>query len=131
MVAGVRGMKLMKTCLIVDDSRVVRKVSRHMVETLGLAVREAADGQEALDACALEMPDVILLDWNMPVMSGIDFILQLRASPGGDAPKVVFCTTENDVAHIREAIQAGANEYVMKPFDHETLQIKLQLVGAA
>jgi len=121
----------MKTCLIVDDSRVVRKVSRHMVETLGLAVREAADGQEALDACASEMPDVILLDWNMPVMSGIDFILQLRASPGGDAPKVVFCTTENDVAHIREAIQAGANEYVMKPFDHETLQIKLQLVGAA
>ncbi|MCP5396370.1 MAG: response regulator [Sphingomonadaceae bacterium] len=121
----------MKTCLIVDDSRVIRKVSRHMVEAIGLAVEEAANGQEALDACAQAMPDVILLDWNMPVMSGIEFITRLRASPGGEAPKVVFCTTENDAAHIREAVQAGANEYVMKPFDHETLQIKLQLVGVA
>jgi two-component system chemotaxis response regulator CheY len=77
------------------------------------------------------MPDVVLLDWNMPVMTGIEFLALLRKYPGGDAPKVVFCTTENDVAHIREAIAAGADEYVMKPFDHETLQIKLQLVGFA
>lgn|SRR5512139_4019172 len=121
----------MKTCLIVDDSRVIRKVSRHMVESLGLTVDEAANGQEALALCDQAMPDVILLDWNMPIMSGIEFITHLRQRPGGDQPKVVFCTTENDVAHIREAIQAGADEYVMKPFDHETLQIKLQLVGAA
>jgi len=67
----------------------------------------------------------------MPVMTGIEFLVHLRARPGGDRPKVVFCTTENDVAHIREAISAGADEYVMKPFDHETLQIKLQLVGFA
>ena len=121
----------MKTCLIVDDSRVIRKVSRHMVETLGFTVEEAADGQEALSMCAKAMPDVILLDWNMPVMSGIEFITLLRQSANGGTPKVVFCTTENDVAHIREAIDAGADEYVMKPFDHETLQIKLQLVGVA
>jgi two-component system chemotaxis response regulator CheY len=121
----------MKTCLIVDDSRVIRKVSRHMVETLGFAVEEAADGQEALAMCDKDMPDVILLDWNMPVMSGIEFITLLRQRSNGGAPKVVFCTTENDVAHIREAIDAGADEYVMKPFDHETLQIKLQLVGLA
>lgn len=121
----------MKTCLIVDDSRVIRKVSRHMVESLGFEVSEAGDGQEALDRCDGVMPDVILLDWNMPVMSGIEFITMLRQRPGGSQPKVVFCTTENDVAHIREAIDAGADEYVMKPFDHETLQIKLQLVGVA
>jgi two-component system, chemotaxis family, chemotaxis protein CheY len=121
----------MKTCLIVDDSRVIRKVSRHMVESLGLEVDEAGNGQEALDRCDVAMPDVILLDWNMPVMSGIEFLTHLRARTNGGAPKVVFCTTENDVAHIREAIQAGADEYVMKPFDHETLQIKLSLVGAA
>ena len=102
-----------------------------MVETMGLLVEEAADGSEALGLCDRAMPDVILLDWNMPVMSGIEFITHLRARPNGATPKVVFCTTENDVAHIREAIQAGADEYVMKPFDHETLQIKLQLVGAA
>ncbi len=121
----------MRTCLIVDDSRVIRKVSRHILETLGFAVEEAEHGKAALEACERQLPDVILLDWNMPVMTGIEFIAHLRRRPGGDRPKVVFCTTENDVAHIREAIQAGADEYVMKPFDHETLQIKLQLVGFA
>lgn len=119
----------MKTCLIVDDSRVIRKVSRHILETLKFDVSEAENGQEGLNHCQETMPDVVLLDWNMPVMTGIEFIIQLRKLPGGDAPKVVFCTTENDIAHIREAISAGADEYVMKPFDHETLQIKLQLVG--
>ena len=119
----------MKNCLIIDDSRVIRKVSRHILESLGFSVGEAENGKEGLDRCEEAMPDVILLDWNMPVMTGIEFIHQLRQRPGGDQPKVVFCTTENDVAHIREAISAGADEYVMKPFDHETLQIKLQLVG--
>ena len=121
----------MKTCLIVDDSRVIRKVSRHIVEAFGFSVVEAEHGQDALTRCAEAMPDLILLDWNMPVMSGIEFIVALRGQPGGAQPKVVFCTTENDVAHIREAIQAGADEYVMKPFDHDTLQMKLQLIGAA
>ncbi|GAA3790576.1 response regulator [Qipengyuania pelagi] len=121
----------MRTCLVVDDSRVIRKVSRHILESLDFTVEEAENGQLGLDKCAEAMPDVILLDWNMPVMTGIEFIVQLRQVPGGDKPKVVFCTTENDVAHIREAISAGADEYVMKPFDHETLQIKLQLVGMA
>ena len=121
----------MKTCLIVDDSRVIRKVSRHILETLSFTVEEAENGQQGLERCEASMPDVILLDWNMPVMTGIEFITKLRQRPGGDRPKVVFCTTENDVAHIREAISAGADEYVMKPFDHETLQIKLQLVGMA
>lgn len=121
----------MKQCLVVDDSRVIRKVSRHILESLGFAVDEAENGRDGLDRCAVSMPDVVLLDWNMPVMGGIEFVVQLRQRPGGDKPKVVFCTTENDVAHIREAISAGADEYVMKPFDHETLQIKLQLVGFA
>jgi len=121
----------MLDCLIVDDSRVIRKVSRHILETMGFSVREAENGREGLVACDEAMPDVILLDWNMPVMTGIEFLVQLRSQPGGDKSKVVFCTTENDISHIREAISAGADEYVMKPFDHETLQIKLQLVGFA
>ncbi len=121
----------MKSCLIVDDSKVIRKVSRHILENLGFSVEEAENGKLGLEACEASMPDVILLDWNMPVMTGIEFITHLRKRDGGDKPKVVFCTTENDVAHIREAINAGADEYVMKPFDHETLQIKLQLVGFA
>ncbi len=121
----------MKTCLVVDDSKVIRKVARHILESLEFQVCEAVDGQDGVEQCETVNPDVILLDWNMPVMTGIEFITQLRVRDGGDKPKVVFCTTENDVAHIREAISAGADEYVMKPFDHETLQIKLQLVGMA
>jgi len=121
----------MKTCLVVDDSKVIRKVARHILETLDFAVEEAEDGRAALDRCQTQMPDVILLDWNMPVMSGLEFLRNLRHRDLAAQPKVVFCTTENDTAHIRAAIEAGADEYVMKPFDRETLESKLQIVGAA
>jgi two-component system chemotaxis response regulator CheY len=121
----------MKTCLVVDDSKVIRKVARHILETLDFEVREAGDGREALDSCMATPPDVVLLDWNMPVMSGMEFLRALRQNDYTVQPKVVFCTTENDAAHIRAAIDAGADEYVMKPFDRETLHIKLQLVGVA
>lgn len=121
----------MKTCLVVDDSKVIRKVARHILETLGFQVEEAGDGREALAACQVSSPDVILLDWNMPVMSGMDFLRALRETPSGGKPKVVFCTTENGMAYIRAAIEAGADEYVMKPFDRDTLESKLQIVGVA
>ena len=121
----------MKTCLVVDDSKVIRKVARHILETLGFQVSEAGDGREALDLCQQASPDVILLDWNMPVMSGMDFLRALRETAGGAKPKVVFCTTENGMAYIRAAIEAGADEYVMKPFDRDTLESKLQIVGVA
>ena len=121
----------MKTCLVVDDSKVIRKVARHILETLDFAVSEAADGKEALDHCMATPPDVILLDWNMPVMSGMEFLRALRDSEVASRPKVVFCTTENGMAYIRAAIEAGADEYVMKPFDRDTLESKLQIVGVA
>ena len=121
----------MKTCLVVDDSKVIRKVARHILETLDFAVDEAEDGREALARCDAGMPDVVLLDWNMPVMGGMEFLRHLRQRESGSHPKVVFCTTENDAAHIRAAIDAGADEYVMKPFDRETLESKLQIVGVA
>lgn len=119
----------MKACLIVDDSRVVRKVARKILEDLGFVCSEAEDGQQALDSCLAHMPEAILLDWNMPVMNGIEFLKKLRASPGGDAPKVVFCTTENEFSFIQEALSAGANEYIMKPFDSEIVQCKFQQIG--
>jgi two-component system chemotaxis response regulator CheY len=120
----------MKTCLVVDDSKVIRKVARHILETLDFTVDEAEDGREALTRIDVHVPDVVLLDWNMPVMGGIEFLRTLRQRDI-DQPKVVFCTTENDAAHIRAAIDAGADEYVMKPFDRETLESKLQIVGIA
>ncbi|MBI1339042.1 response regulator [bacterium] len=119
----------MKSCLIVDDSRVVRKVARRIIEDLKFEADEAADGAQALDRCRASMPDAVLLDWNMPVMNGIDFLRALRREPGGDKPVVVFCTTENDMSHIAEAIRSGANEYIMKPFDSEILEAKFAEVG--
>ncbi len=118
-----------KTCLVVDDSKVIRKVARHILETLDFVVDEAGDGQEALDKCTASPPDVVLLDWNMPVMSGIEFLRALQGSDIAPRPRVVFCTTENGTAHIRAALDAGADEYVMKPFDRDTLASKLHFVG--
>jgi two-component system chemotaxis response regulator CheY len=98
----------MKTCLVVDDSSVTRKIARRILEEMNFEITEAEDGEKALQACQREMPASILLDWNMPVMDGYEFLGNLRRMPGGDQPKVVFCTTENDVAHIARALRAGA-----------------------
>lgn len=119
----------MKTCLVVDDSRVVRKVARKILEELEFACDEAEDGKQAMDHCLAKMPDAILLDWNMPVMNGIEFLRALRQMTHGAEPKVVLCTTENDLNHIQEALSAGANEYIMKPFDSDIIQNKFEQVG--
>jgi len=119
----------MKCCLVVDDSKVIRMVARKILEDLNFTIHEAEDGQQALNSCLESMPDAILLDWNMPVMSGIEFLKELRKSEGGEQPIVVFCTTENDLSHIKEAIGAGANEYIMKPFDSDIIQAKFSQVG--
>ncbi|HXX50789.1 MAG TPA: response regulator [Xanthobacteraceae bacterium] len=119
----------MKTCLVVDDSSVIRKVARRILEGLEFRIVEAENGEEAIETCRRGLPDAILLDWNMPKMDGYDFLRLLRRLPGGDRPKVVFCTTENDVAHIARALHAGANEYIMKPFDKEIVEAKFQEVG--
>ena len=119
----------MKLCLIVDDSRVVRKVARRITEDLGFECEEAEDGQKAYEFCETRMPDAIILDWNMPIMSGSECLDKLREMEGGKDPKVIFCTTENDINHIQRAIGAGANEYIMKPFDNEIIASKFKQVG--
>ncbi len=119
----------MKTCLVVDNSSVIRKVARRILEGLEFQIAEAENGEEAINSCRKQIPDAILLDWNMPKMDGYDFLRALRRLPGGDKPKVVFCTTENDVAHIARALHAGANEYIMKPFDKDIVEAKFQEVG--
>jgi two-component system chemotaxis response regulator CheY len=119
----------MKHCLVVDDSAVIRKVARRILEDMSFKTSEVENGRDALDQCRKTMPDVILLDWNMPVMDGIAFIVALRKERGGDSPMVIFCTTENDVEHITRAINAGANEYIMKPFDRGIIEAKFHEVG--
>ncbi len=119
----------MKTCLIVDDSSIIRKIARRMLESLEFRIVEAENGEQAFAMCQRELPEAILLDWNMPKMDGYEFLHALRRLPGGDRPKVVFCTTENDVPHIARALQAGANEYIMKPFDKDIVEEKFQEIG--
>ena len=119
----------MSYCLIVDDSAVIRKVAKHIVEGFRFETGEAEDGSIALTKCREQMPDAVLLDWNMPQMDGIAFVKALREEKNGDKPKVIFCTTENDAEHISLAMKAGADEFVMKPFDKSILETKFQQVG--
>jgi len=118
-----------RSCLVVDDSMVVRKAARRIIEGLGFAVREAKDGQEALEACRAALPEAVLLDWNMPVMDGITFLRAARAEFGPDQPRIIFCTTESEFSRIVEALEAGAQEYVMKPFDAEIIRDKFVQAG--
>ncbi len=119
----------MKRCLVVDDSRVIRRVASKIIQDLGLDVEEAENGKKAMNAVAIRMPDLVFTDWDMPTMNGIEFVRALRKLPGGDKVAVVFCTTENEVAQILQALEAGADEYIMKPFDGEIVRSKLLLLG--
>jgi two-component system chemotaxis response regulator CheY len=119
----------MKTCLVIDDSEVVRKVARHIFESLQFEVNEAESGQAALECCANAMPDAILLDCHMPPMATVEFLGSLRALANGDKPVVIYCTTENNSSEIARALSAGADDYLMKPFDREALRAKLVAGG--
>jgi two-component system chemotaxis response regulator CheY len=119
----------MKHCLVVDDSRVIRAIARRILEELCYSVEEAEDGIAALDACRGKMPDLIFLDWNLPSMKGLDFVRSVRSQEHGGHPVILFCTTESDPGDIASAMAAGANEYVMKPFDGGQVRAKLADIG--
>ena len=113
--------------LIVDDSKAIREIEKKYLEELGFEVLEAGNGKEALKILE-ENPDIklILLDWHMPVMNGYEFLLKLRANPTWSDIKVMMVTRENQQKSIIDAIMAGANEYLMKPFDKEMLKVKIK-----
>jgi two-component system chemotaxis response regulator CheY len=119
----------MKRALVVDDSLTVRRIIRRIMESLGFEVEEASDGRAALEAIERRPVDVVMLDWNMPVMDGLSFLRQLRANPSIAATTVIFCTSMNELPRIQEALDAGADEYVMKPFDEELIREKLEQTG--
>lgn len=111
----------MKHCLVIDDSDVIRRVTKRLLEDLNFTSTEAENGPEALERCRQAMPDFILLDWQMPQMLSADFIYLLRKEPGGEAPIIFYCTSENDVDDITRALNSGADDYILKPFDRDDL----------
>jgi two-component system chemotaxis response regulator CheY len=119
----------MKTCLVVDDSAVVRKVATRILENLKVAPSEAENGQQALDLCQKVMPDLIVLDYHMPGMGTVEFLSTLRAMANGRKPVVIYCTTENDTADISRTIAAGADDFLIKPFDRDSVRAKLVSSG--
>ena len=121
----------MKQVLVVDDSPVIRKITRRILEGMRLVASEASDGRQAIAACTFAMPDAIFVDGSMPGLDGYDFVRELRQMPGGDKPKVVFCSSEHDVSLIARAMHAGADEFLMKPFDRKSVEAKFTSLGVA
>jgi two-component system chemotaxis response regulator CheY len=116
--------------LVIDDSRIIRTILGRMMRELGFEVTEAGNGREALARLQqMGAPELMLVDWNMPEMNGLEFIRAVRADARYDGTRVMMITTENDVSRVTLALEAGADEYVMKPFTHEVILAKLLLLG--
>lgn len=116
--------------LVVDDSTVVRKIVRRILEGANVRISEAANARQALAACSISMPDAILVDAGMPTPDGHEFLRQLRGTQGGNRPKVIICLNENDVAQIARAMHAGADDFMMKPFDADHVRSRFTFVYA-
>jgi len=111
----------MKRCLIADPSEIIRKVARHFLEDAGFEIIEAEAASEALEACKHRAPDIVMLDWHLPEMTTVEFMSALRFSGNAKRPFVIYCTTDNDPADIARAVSAGADAFLIKPFDRESL----------
>ena len=123
----------MNTAMVIDDSRAMRAILARMLRALGFDVVEAANGQEALDRLQTlrELPVIALVDWNMPVMNGLDFVTKVRAREEWRNIALMMVTTESEQSQIVRALAAGAHEYVIKPFTKEAIVEKLGLLGLA
>lgn len=120
----------MEQALVIDDSRAMRKILGRILGDLGYQVREAANGSEALDVLEeVRNPKLALVDWNMPVMNGYEFIKEVRARPEHATLRLMMVTTETGEKEMTAALEAGADEYVMKPFTKDVIEEKLKLMG--
>jgi two-component system chemotaxis response regulator CheY len=118
-----------RSALIVDDSRLIRAIVRNMLEPLGFTVSEAASGREALLQCDAKAPALIVLDWWMDVMNGPEVAAAIRARKDRPQPRILLCSTETRGSEIRRAMRAGADAYLLKPFDKDKIAHRLQRFG--
>lgn len=116
--------------LVIDDSKAMRMILGRMLRDIGFDVADAADGSLGLEALAAGLdPDLVLVDWHMPVMTGIEFVVAVRQAPFDYTGLVMLVTTETEADQIAQALDAGADEYLMKPFDRDGIVSKLHLLG--
>ena len=120
--------------LVIDDSRAMRRIVGTILKDFGYEVREAGDGRQALDllqegAAEQWVPDLCCIDWNMPVMDGLQFVFAVRANPAYRQVTLMMVTTESETGQIVKALAAGAHEYLIKPFTADALRDKLALLG--
>ena len=121
----------MRRGLVVDDSRIVRKVACHLLKEFDISAEEADDGESGLASCRTSMPDLLLLDGDAPGLNSVEFVRTLRRESGGQKPLVLYCVTEIDVFHISQVLHAGANHYLLKPFGRTALRGRLVDLGLA
>jgi len=121
----------MQKCLIIDDTRVIRKVAQAILADMSYIVLEASDTDEALKICQTEQPDVIVLDWYIPDCDSLEFLTTLRSTFTGRRPHVIYCTTEKDPDLISKAMEAGADDLLLKPFNRASLVNKFAEIKRA
>ncbi len=116
-------------CLIADDSRIIRMVLAKILSNLGFEVEEAEDGDEVIEKCLETEPDLVIMDWWLPVIDGIDVLYKIRDAKHIRQPRIIFCSANTDPEKISEALDGGADDYLMKPFDEEIIKSKLVILG--
>lgn len=119
----------MAKCIIADDSKIIRMLLTKIMENFGFQVWEAEDGEEIIELCAAENPDLIVCDWSLPIMDGIDVLYKIRADNRIRQPKFIFCAVAGDVTNIQLALDGGADDFIMRPFDEEIIGSKLVMLG--
>ena len=119
----------MPRCLIADDSKIMRMLLSKIMENFGFEVNEAEDGEEVLEQCISFQPDLIVSDWRLPLIEGIDVLYKIRADRKIKQPKFIFCSYITDVATINQAIEGGADDFIMRPFDEDIIASKLAILG--
>ncbi len=118
----------MPSCIVADDSKIMRMLLSKILENFGYTVSGAEDGEDLLEQCAKNMPDLIICDWQMPLIDGIDVLLKIRSDKKIKQPIFMFCSYIKDVEIISQAINAGADDFIMRPFDEDIIASKLKII---
>ena len=118
----------MPSCIVADDSKIMRMLISKIMENFGYSVDEAENGEDLLEQCAKNMPDLIICDWEMPLIDGIDVLLKIRTDKKVKQPVFMFCSYIKDPQVIEQAISAGADDFIMRPFDEDIIASKLRII---